>query len=208
MFDTCHTTCLNNSPCPPRGVKKKHAISLIQQVVFPCRTDLGVSLYTPRLAIVSSPHERLEPVHPVHDDLDGLLGLVFEQLDQRPRVALHAMASDEDGHALEGFGEHISLAATANRCRPLRAEDRGRRCAWPKTKATHSRVKGCRRSCTSMCAYAAARFAMRLSGLADDSVRTRRDVELASPDFCIVMVDDVVSCDVVLPGLTPHGGNS
>jgi hypothetical protein len=68
------------------------------------------------LAIVSSPHEGLEPVH---DDLDGLLGPVFEQFEQRQRVALHVMASDEDGHALERIGEHIPLAATANRCRPV-----------------------------------------------------------------------------------------
>jgi hypothetical protein len=60
---------------------------------------------------------------PVHDHLNGLLGLVLEQLEQRPCVALHAAACDEDGDGLKRIGEYVPLAATVGRCRTLRAKD-------------------------------------------------------------------------------------
>ena len=60
---------------------------------------------------------------PVHDHLNGFLGLVLEQLEQRPCVALHAAACDEDREGLKRIGEYVPLAATVGRCRTLRAKD-------------------------------------------------------------------------------------
>ena len=84
------------------------------------RADLGVSLHTLRLAVHGPPHEGLEPVH---DGLNRLLGLVLEQLEQRPRVALHATARDEHSNALERIRELVPLAAAVGGRRALWAED-------------------------------------------------------------------------------------
>lgn len=62
-------------------------------------------------------------LEPVHDHLNGLFGLVLEQLEQRPGVTLHASASDEDRDGLERIGEYVPLAAAIRRCGTLRAKD-------------------------------------------------------------------------------------
>ena len=111
-----------------KGVGEMRTIRLIREVIqkdglIVARANLGVTptrLHTLCLSIQSSPHEGFQPVH---DDLNRLLGLVFEQFEQRPRVALHATASDEDGEGLECIGEHVPLAPTVSRCGAFRAED-------------------------------------------------------------------------------------
>ena len=87
------------------------------------RANLGLSptrFHTLCLSIQGPHHEGFQPVH---DDLNRLLSLVFEQFEQRPRVALHATASNEDGERLKGIGEHVPLAPAVSRCGPFRAED-------------------------------------------------------------------------------------
>ena len=128
MFDI-YNKILNDPPT--RRKKKKGGMRTIRRIreiiqkdgLVVTRADFGVSparFHPLRLSIQGPPHEGLEPVH---DDLDRLLGLVFEQFEQRPRVALHAAASDEDGEGLEGIREHVPLAPAVGRCGPFRAED-------------------------------------------------------------------------------------
>lgn len=103
-------------------------IRLIREIIqkdslVVARANLGVSparFHTLCLSFQGTPHEGFQPVH---DDLNRLLGLVFEQFEQWPRVALHATASNEDREALEGIGEHVPLAPAVSRCGPFRAED-------------------------------------------------------------------------------------
>ena len=103
-------------------------IRLIRQIIqkdslLVVQADLGVSptrFHTLCLSIQGPPHEGFQPVH---DDLNRLLGLVFEQFEQWPRVALHATAGNEDGERLECIGEHVPLAPAVSRCRAFRAED-------------------------------------------------------------------------------------
>jgi hypothetical protein len=115
---------------PPTREKKKgmRTIRLIREIIqkdslLVARANLGVSptrFHTLCLSIQGPPHEGFQPVH---DDLNRLLGLVLEQFEQWPRVALHASASNEDSERLEGIGKHVPLAPTVSRCGPFRAED-------------------------------------------------------------------------------------
>jgi hypothetical protein len=115
---------------PPTREKKKgmRTIRLIREIIqkdslLVARANLGVSptrFHTLCLSIQGPPHEGFQPVH---DDLNRLLGLVLEQFEQWPRVALHASASNEDSERLEGIGKHVPLAPAVGRCGPFRAED-------------------------------------------------------------------------------------
>lgn len=103
-------------------------IRLIREIIqkdslVVARVNLGFSptrFHTLCLSIQGLPHEGFQPVH---DDLNRLLGLVFEQFEQWPRVALHATTSYEDREGLEGIGKHVPLAPAVSRCGPFRAED-------------------------------------------------------------------------------------
>ncbi len=107
-------------------------ISLIRKIIqknslLVARANLGVSpirFHTLSPTFQSLSHEGFEPVH---DNLNRLLGLVFEQFEQRPGVALYATTSDKDGERFERVGEHIPLAPTVGRCGPFRAEDNASR---------------------------------------------------------------------------------
>ena len=106
---------------------KVQTVSPISEVIQKDRfivscADHGISLCFPTLgfALQRSPHVGLQPVH---DDLNRPLGLVLEQLEQRPGVTLHASACDKDRDGLERIGEHVPLAGTVGRSRPFRAKD-------------------------------------------------------------------------------------
>jgi hypothetical protein len=62
-------------------------------------------------------------LQPIHDHLNGLLGLVLEQLEQGPGVTLDASTCDEDCDRLERIGEHVPFAGTVGRSRTLGTED-------------------------------------------------------------------------------------
>jgi hypothetical protein len=112
----------------PRGEKGMRTIRLIREIIqkdslVVARVNLGVSptrFHTLFLSIQGPPHEGFQPVH---DNLNRLLGLVFEQFEQWPRVALHTTASNEDREGLKGIGEHVPLAPAISRRGPFRAED-------------------------------------------------------------------------------------
>src|SRR6267154_1337936 len=124
MFNI-YNTWLNDHP---RGEKKMRTIRLIREIIQKdslviARANLSVfptRFHTLCLSIQGPPHEGFQPVH---DDLNRLLGLVFEQFEQWPRVALHATTSNEDREGLEGIGEHVPLAPAVSGRGPFRAED-------------------------------------------------------------------------------------
>jgi hypothetical protein len=105
-----------------RTIRRIHEIIQKDGLVV-ARANLGISptrFHTLLLSIQGPPHEGLQPVH---DNLNRLLGLVFKQFEQRPRVALHAAASDEDRERLKGICKHVPLAPAVGRRGPFRAED-------------------------------------------------------------------------------------